>query len=73
MNLRLSTALAIVLIAASHPVAAQSWPAKPIRAFIPFSAGIATDIVPRAVFEPLSAELGLCARSSCNSASIHCR
>jgi tripartite-type tricarboxylate transporter receptor subunit TctC len=58
MNPKLSTALAIVLIAASHPVAAQSWPAKPIRAFIPFSAGSATDIVPRAVFEPLSAELG---------------
>ena len=31
---------------------------KPIRAFIPFAAGSATDIVPRAVFEPLGAELG---------------
>jgi tripartite-type tricarboxylate transporter receptor subunit TctC len=58
MNLGISTTLAIVLIATTHPVAAQSWPAKPIRAFIPFSAGSATDIVPRAVFEPLSAELG---------------
>ena len=58
MNFRLSTALAIVLIAATHPAEAQTWPAKPIRAFIPFSAGSATDIVPRAVFEPLSAELG---------------
>lgn len=37
---------------------AQSWPSKPIRAFIPFAAGSATDIVPRAVFEPLGAELG---------------
>jgi tripartite-type tricarboxylate transporter receptor subunit TctC len=58
MNFRMSTALAIVLITAIHPAAAQSWPTKPIRAFIPFSAGSATDIVPRAVFEPLSAELG---------------
>jgi tripartite-type tricarboxylate transporter receptor subunit TctC len=37
---------------------AQSWPSKPIRAFIPFAAGSATDIVPRALFEPLGAELG---------------
>ena len=58
MNLKISATLAIVLIAAVHPAAAQTWPAKPIRAFIPFSAGSATDIVPRAVFEPLSAELG---------------
>jgi tripartite-type tricarboxylate transporter receptor subunit TctC len=29
-----------------------------IRAFIPFAAGSATDIVPRALFEPLGAELG---------------
>jgi len=37
---------------------AQTWPDKPIRAFIPFGAGSATDIVPRALFEPLSQELG---------------
>jgi tripartite-type tricarboxylate transporter receptor subunit TctC len=42
----------------SDAAVAQSWPSKPIRAFIPFAAGSATDIVPRAVFEPLSAELG---------------
>jgi tripartite-type tricarboxylate transporter receptor subunit TctC len=41
-----------------HPAVAQSWPAKPIRAFIPFAAGSATDIVPRALFEPLGVELG---------------
>jgi tripartite-type tricarboxylate transporter receptor subunit TctC len=43
---------------ASEAAVAQSWPSKPIRAFIPFAAGSATDIVPRAVFEPLGAELG---------------
>jgi tripartite-type tricarboxylate transporter receptor subunit TctC len=37
---------------------AQTWPDKPIRAFIPFGAGSATDVVPRALFEPLSQELG---------------
>ena len=41
-----------------HAALAQSWPAKPIRAFIPFAAGSATDIVPRALFEPLGAALG---------------
>jgi tripartite-type tricarboxylate transporter receptor subunit TctC len=51
----------VVIIALGTAVAqtmAQSWPSKPIRAFIPFAAGSATDIVPRALFEPLGAELG---------------
>jgi tripartite-type tricarboxylate transporter receptor subunit TctC len=37
---------------------AQTWPTKPIKAFIPFSAGSATDIIPRAVFDRVSADLG---------------
>jgi tripartite-type tricarboxylate transporter receptor subunit TctC len=45
-------------IASTAIAAAQSWPTKPLRAFIPFAAGSATDLVPRAVFEPLAAELG---------------
>jgi tripartite-type tricarboxylate transporter receptor subunit TctC len=36
----------------------QTWPTKPIKAFIPFSAGSATDIIPRAVFDRVSADLG---------------
>ncbi len=36
----------------------QTWPTKPLRAFIPFAAGSATDLVPRALFEPLATELG---------------
>ncbi len=58
-------ALVIVLAAAGGAVKAQTadtqaerWPERPIRAFIPFSAGSATDIIPRVVFEGLSAELG---------------
>ena len=53
--------LAAVIIAAivlASPACAQTWPTKPIRAFIPFGAGSATDIVPRALFEPLGLELG---------------
>jgi tripartite-type tricarboxylate transporter receptor subunit TctC len=45
-------------IAFTAIAAAQSWPTKPLRAFIPFAAGSATDLVPRAVFEPLAVELG---------------
>ncbi|MBX9709520.1 MAG: tripartite tricarboxylate transporter substrate binding protein [Xanthobacteraceae bacterium] len=37
---------------------AQSWPSKLIKAYIPFGAGSATDVVPRMFFERLSAELG---------------
>jgi tripartite-type tricarboxylate transporter receptor subunit TctC len=43
-------------VAQSPDVAA--WPTKPIKAYIPFGAGSATDIVPRAVFEGLATELG---------------
>jgi tripartite-type tricarboxylate transporter receptor subunit TctC len=49
----------LALIAGVYSTAeAQTWPAKPIKAYIPFSAGSATDIIPRAIFEPLAAELG---------------
>ena len=37
---------------------ASAWPARPIRAIIPFGAGSATDLVPRIVFERLSPQLG---------------
>ncbi len=37
---------------------AQTWPAKPIKAFIPFGAGSATDVVARTVLEALATELG---------------
>jgi tripartite-type tricarboxylate transporter receptor subunit TctC len=40
------------------PAMAETWPARPIKAYIPFAAGSATDIVPRTVFGPLAAELG---------------
>jgi tripartite-type tricarboxylate transporter receptor subunit TctC len=37
---------------------AQEWPSHVIKATIPFGAGSATDVVPRMVFDRLSAELG---------------
>ena len=55
-------AAALALLAAIQPAQAQEtakgWPAKPIRAFIPFGAGSATDIIPRAVFDRLGPVLG---------------
>lgn len=47
-----------MLLAAPGLAAAETWPAKPIRAIIPFGAGSATDIIPRIVFEQLSQQLG---------------
>jgi tripartite-type tricarboxylate transporter receptor subunit TctC len=37
---------------------AQAWPAKPLKAIVPFAAGNVTDVVPRLVFEQLSTQLG---------------
>src|SRR6187455_2962638 len=37
---------------------AQSWPTRPIRVQIPFSAGSTIDVVGRLVLDPLSAQLG---------------
>ena len=51
-------ALLIVLLSGCGDALAQTWPSKPIHAIIPFGAGSATDVVPRAVLEPLSAQLG---------------
>jgi tripartite-type tricarboxylate transporter receptor subunit TctC len=50
--------VAAVSFVVAGPARAQDWPAKPIRAFIPFGAGSATDIIPRAVFDQLGPALG---------------
>lgn len=55
-HLRRLTILATLLISAS--ASAQTWPSKLIKATIPFGAGSATDVVPRLLFDRLSAELG---------------
>jgi tripartite-type tricarboxylate transporter receptor subunit TctC len=46
------------LILAAPVVHADEWPSRPIKATIPFGAGSATDVVPRLVFDKLSAALG---------------
>jgi tripartite-type tricarboxylate transporter receptor subunit TctC len=47
-----------VIASAIGGAQAQSWPTKPLRAFIPFGPGSATDLIPRALFDGLAAELG---------------
>ena len=58
MRARRIVVLAVVLLGADAGAWGQVWPAKPIRVIVPFGAGSATDIVPRIVFDPLSALLG---------------
>lgn len=58
MKLACRIALVALSVALSSAALAQSWPAQPIRAYIPFGAGSATDIVPRTVFDAMSKELG---------------
>jgi tripartite-type tricarboxylate transporter receptor subunit TctC len=48
----------VALSCALSSAALAAWPEQPIRAFIPFGAGSATDIVPRTVFDAMSKELG---------------
>jgi tripartite-type tricarboxylate transporter receptor subunit TctC len=51
-------AAALATPALPRLASAQSWPARPIRAMIPFSAGSSLDIVGRIVLDPLSSQLG---------------
>jgi tripartite-type tricarboxylate transporter receptor subunit TctC len=54
-----ASASALLILLAGQPIAlADTWPAKPIKAVVPFGAGSATDIIPRIVFEQLQAQLG---------------
>src|SRR5262245_42514071 len=55
--LRLATGTAVLPLVPSLAWA-QAWPARPIRAIVPFTAGSASDIVARMVFERLSEPLG---------------
>lgn len=47
-----------ILIVASIEAGAQSWPTRPIRAIVPFTAGSGTDVTARVILDQLSSELG---------------
>ncbi len=49
--------LAMALLGLQDVALGQSWPSKTIRVVVPFSAGSATDIMARAIFDKVSAEV----------------
>jgi tripartite-type tricarboxylate transporter receptor subunit TctC len=55
---RRSLIAAAILLGALASAAAQSWPTKPVRVIVPFTAGSAVDIVARAVMEQVSSQIG---------------
>lgn len=50
--------IVVACFAAATAAHAENWPSRLIRATIPFGAGSAADVVPRLVFDRLSAEIG---------------
>ena len=52
-------AFGALLVMVPGTALAQAWPAKqPIKVVIPFSAGSATDVVPRAILEQVGKQIG---------------
>jgi tripartite-type tricarboxylate transporter receptor subunit TctC len=59
MSPRLLLALGALLATLPDQALAQAWPTRqPVRVIIPFSAGSATDVVPRAILEQVGKQLG---------------
>lgn len=57
--LRIALALAAAASAFSPSAQAQTWPAgQPIKVVIPFTAGSATDVIARTVFEQVGSQIG---------------
>lgn len=54
----LSTVAIAALVAAATPATAQEWPARTIQLIVPFPPGGSTDLVARAIAEPLRERLG---------------
>jgi tripartite-type tricarboxylate transporter receptor subunit TctC len=58
MHRSIQLLLVLTSLSAATTAQAQNWPSRLIRATIPFGAGSAADVVPRVVFDRLSAEIG---------------
>jgi tripartite-type tricarboxylate transporter receptor subunit TctC len=48
----------LAVLAPQAPALAQAWPSKAVRIVVPFSAGSATDLLPRAIFEQVASNVG---------------
>ena len=51
-------AIAFLLVGLCSQSSAENWPTKPIHAIVPYSAGSASDIIPRTVFAQVEKQLG---------------
>jgi tripartite-type tricarboxylate transporter receptor subunit TctC len=58
MNKVVKWSCVVAMVLVPFAARAEIWPSRLIKAVIPFGAGSATDVVPRLVFDRLSAELG---------------
>jgi tripartite-type tricarboxylate transporter receptor subunit TctC len=59
MSRSLLLVLGLLLAFAPNEASAQTWPTRgPIKVIIPFSAGSATDVVPRAILEQVGKQVG---------------
>ena len=58
MNKSIRLMCILLSLAAATTAQAENWPSRLIKATIPFGAGSAADVVPRLVFDRLSAEIG---------------
>jgi len=56
--LRRLVALALFMVCAATPVAAQDWPTKTVRIVVPFGAGATPDLIARMIADKLQQKLG---------------
>ena len=55
---RLVVAMTGLLAVSAVPAAAQNWPTKPVKVVIPLTAGSATDVMARIVFDEVARQVG---------------